>query len=63
MCMPSNRLTEKPLIKALRLVSTACTDFVTIVYLDTKLPRPGCSGEGLGLHTGQGSLFSLKEGG
>ena len=31
--------------------------------MDAQLPRPGCRGEGLGLPTGQGSLFSLKQGG
>ena len=27
--------------------------FGTLVYLDAKLPRPGCRGKGLGLLTGQ----------
>ena len=31
--------------------------------MDAQLPRPGCSGEGLGIPTGQGSLPSLKQGG
>ena len=37
--------------------------FGTLVYLDAKLPSPGCRGKGLGLPTGQGSLPSFKEGG
>ena len=53
------------MIKALGLVFTACsgTHFGTLVYMDAQLPRPGCSGEGLGLLIGQGSLPSLKQGG
>ena len=35
--------------------------FGTLFYLDAKLPRPGYTGEGLGLPTGQGSLPSLKK--
>ena len=33
----------------------------TLVYLDAKPHRPGCSGEGLGLPIGQDSLPSLQE--
>ena len=36
--------------------------FGTLVYMDAQLRRPGCSGEGLGFPTGQGSLPSLKQG-
>ena len=36
--------------------------FGSLVCLDTQLPRPGRSREGLGLPTGQGTLTSLRTG-
>ena len=36
--------------------------FGTLVYMHAQLPRPGCSGEGLGLPTERGSFPSLKQG-
>ena len=37
--------------------------FGLLVSLDAYLPRPGWRGEGLGLHTGQGTLPSIRTGG
>ena len=54
-------LTENPLIMALGLVSSACTDFFGIlVCLDAHLPRPGGRGEKLELPTGQETLTALR---
>ena len=56
-------LSEKPLIMALGLVSSACTGFFgTLVCLDAHFPRPGGRGEELELTTGQETLTALRTG-